>query len=383
MQCVKCRAELPDGAVYCPACGKKQTPQQRKALKRPNGTGTVYKLSGRRKRPWVASKARVVIGYYETKTEALQALERVSEHTITDKYNMTFDEVYKAWSAEHFKKVEIKGKEQYKRAYDVFAALHQRKFRSLRRSDFQFVLEPHMSKSHSTVSKYKQLLTQMYRWAIDEDIVLVNYAENVTLPEDKSKKEERDIFDDKDIGKLVEDNSDTAKIILMMICTGVRINELMSLPLKNYHGTYFVGGSKTDAGRDRVIPIMPEARKYFDYFVSKATGTLLLSGYKGNHLADNFRKRNYYPLLNQLGIKKMTPHTTRHTYSTWAVESKIEPEKLKRIIGHKDISTTLNIYYHPKKESLIKAVEDADVTNALLTHKNNSPKKVRKIPENR
>lgn len=67
MNCVKCKAALPEGAIYCPMCGKKQVPEKRKALKRANGTGTVYKLQGRRKRPWVAAKNKVVIGYYERK----------------------------------------------------------------------------------------------------------------------------------------------------------------------------------------------------------------------------------------------------------------------------------------------------------------------------
>ena len=72
MKCIKCGAELPQDALYCLMCGKKQIPEKRKALKRANGMGTVYKLSGRRKRPWVASKNRVIIGYYPRKTDALE-----------------------------------------------------------------------------------------------------------------------------------------------------------------------------------------------------------------------------------------------------------------------------------------------------------------------
>lgn len=49
--CIKCGAELMPGAVYCHICGKKKVAEKRKALKRANNTGTVYKLSGRRKAP--------------------------------------------------------------------------------------------------------------------------------------------------------------------------------------------------------------------------------------------------------------------------------------------------------------------------------------------
>ena len=380
MQCIKCRSELPDGAAYCPVCGKKQTRQQRKALKRPNGTGTIYKLSGRRKRPWAASKSKVIIGYYETKTEALQALERVSEQTVTDKYNMTFAEVYNLWSAEHYKKVGIKSKEQYERAYDVFKPLHDRKFRTLRKFDYQSALEPHMGKSYSTVSKYKQLITQMSAWALDEDIITVNYASRVALPENKTT--EKEIFSSEVIQKLTNDNSEAAKIGLMLICTGMRINELFQLPVTDYHGNYVVGGEKTEAGKNRVIPIISEGRKYFDYFAQRANGPLLLSGYTGQHVAANFRRRDYYPLLERLNISKKTPHSTRHTYTSWAVESDIKAAHLKKILGHKSITTTIDNYYHTSPEQLIKAVNNADVTNTLLTNKNKSSKKVRKNPRN-
>ena len=102
MNCIRCKAELPKGATYCPACGKKQTgTPPRKALKRANGTGTVYKLSGRRRRPWVAAKNKVIIGYYERKTDAIEALEKLSGRDLSERYNMTFAEVFEIWKAEH------------------------------------------------------------------------------------------------------------------------------------------------------------------------------------------------------------------------------------------------------------------------------------------
>ena len=104
-----------------------------------------------------------------------------------------------------------------------------------------------MQKSHSTVSKYKQLITQMSQWAIREEICTTNFAKFVRLPE--NVKKEKDIFTDQEIAKLEADNSETAKIVLMLIYTGMRIGELFSLPLADYHGAYVIGGEKTEAGR--------------------------------------------------------------------------------------------------------------------------------------
>ncbi len=355
MKCRKCGAEIPDISQYCLYCGTKQTAEKRKALKRPNGTGTAYKLSGRRKRPWVASKNKVIIGYYETKTAALEALNKLTGRSFDERYNMTFAEVFDAWKAEHYKTLTSSGISQYDYAYNVFASLHNKKFRELRTSDFQAVIDRYMNKKHSTVSKYKQLITQMSQWAIREELITTNFATFVRLPE--NVKVEKEIFSDADIKKLEANGSETAKIILMLIYTGMRIGELFALPIQDYHETYVVGGEKTEAGRNRVIPIRPEGRAYFKYFVDNASGPLLLSGYTGSTDISNFRKREYYPLLEKLGIERKTPHATRHTYASRARKAGMAPEILQKILGHSNYSTTANIYVHTDITELVKAVE--------------------------
>lgn len=355
MLCRKCKMEIPDGSIYCLSCGAKQVTEKRKALKRANGTGTVYRKRERRKKPWAAEKNKTLIGYYETKTAALEALNRLTGRTLDERYNMTFKEVFEEWKKEHYKELTKSGQSQYDISFKVFSSLHNKKFRDLRTADFQAALEPHMKKTHSTVSKYKQLITQMSQWAIREELLTTNFASFVKLPE--NIKKEKEIFSDEDIKKLEEDGSETAKIILMLIYTGMRIGELFSLPLDDFHETYVVGGEKTDAGRNRVIPIRPEGRGYFSYFASQADGPLLLSGYTGDKVPNNFRKRNYYPLLDKLGIERKTPHATRHTYASRARKEGMQPEILQKILGHADYSTTANIYVHTDIEELVKAVE--------------------------
>ena len=365
MNCIKCKTELPNGALYCPMCGKKQTQERRKALKRANGTGTVYKLPERRKRPWVAAKNKVIIGYYEKKTDAMEALETLSGKKLTDRYNMTFEEVFNEWKKTHYIEIGKKGIESYDRAFDVFKSLHKKKFRALRAADYQEVINEHMSKSHSTVSKYKQLITQMSDWAVEEEIIQKSHARFVKIP--KYEKKEKEIFSDEDIKKLETDGSETAKIVLMLIYTGMRIGELFYLPIKDYHKTYVIGGEKTEAGRNRIIPIRPEGRAYFEYFANIAKGDLILSGYSGQKNIANFRRRDYYPLLDRLGIPRKTPHSTRHTYASWARRINMQPEMLQKILGHASYTTTANTYVHKEIEEIIDAVETIDVTNRLLT----------------
>ena len=367
MDCIKCKSHLPDGALYCPKCGKKQTPEKRKALKRANGTGTVYKLQGHRTRPWVAAKNKVVIGYYSKKTDALEALDRLSGKDLTERYNMTFSEVFQGWSEEHYKTLTKSGITSYDIAYNVFSDLHNKKFRDLRSADFQAEMDKVVGKSHSTMSKHKQLITQMSQWAIREEICTTNFAKFVRLPE--REKKEKEIFTDAEIEKLKKDGSEAARIVLMLLATGMRIGELFSLPLEDYHKTYVIGGSKTEAGKNRIIPIRPEGREHFAYFAAHADGPLLLSGYTGQKIYANYRSRDYYPLLARLGIKKKSPHATRHTYTSRAVKEGMPPEILQKILGHANYSTTADVYTHIDIDTLVKSVETVDVTSALLTNK--------------
>lgn len=355
MQCKKCGAELVEGAIFCHICGKKQQREPRRAIKRANGTGTVYKLSGRRRRPWVACKNRTVIGYYETRTAALEALERLAGRSLNDTYNMTFSEVYERWKVEHFKTVTPSSQHQFSRSYEYLTPLHNKKFRDLRTADFQSAIDAITTQSYATLAKAKQLLTQMSRWAKREEIITTDFATFVTLPEKPGPAQ--DVFTEEEIRLLEEDGSETARIVLMLIGTGMRINELFYLPLKDYHETYCIGGEKTEAGRDRVIPIRPEARPHFAYFAERATGALLLSGYSGCRDSNNFRARNYKQLLEQLNIPYKKPHATRHTYASRAVSSGMRPEILQKILGHVDYATTANIYVHGDIAELVAAVE--------------------------
>ena len=365
MECIKCKKEIPSGSVFCCWCGKKQEAAPKKALKRANGTGTVYKLQGRRTRPWVAAKGKTIIGYFDKKTAALEALARLQGRSIDEVYNWTFTQVYEAWKDEHFRDIGDSGASSYEWAYDIFKPLHTRKFRELRTADYQAVIDAQHGKSHSTLSKFKQLITQMSQWGIRQELITTNFASFVKLPE--PVKKEKEIFTADDIEKLEKDGSDAAKLVLMMIYTGMRIGELFGLKADNVYATYVVGGEKTEAGRNRVIPIRTEGRAYFAEFKRRVTGDLLISGYKGQKVSANFRKRDYYPLLERLGISKKTPHATRHTFASWAVANNIKPELLQKMLGHADYSTTANIYEHFDIDQLVAAI-DAPVANALLTN---------------
>lgn len=305
--------------------------------------------------PWVAAKNKVVIGYYDTKAAAYEALEHLAGKDISERYNMTFADVYDAWRAEVFGELTPAAQKSHENSYNVFAALHDKKFRSLRTSDFQAVIDENRSKP-AAVKKYRQLANHLSVWAMREEIVSTNFAQFVRLPSEEKK--EKIIFTDDEIARIESDDSETARIVCMLLTTGMRIGELFSLRLADYHGEYVIGGSKTEAGKNRVIPIRPEGQRHFAYFAYQSAGMpRLLDSYIGNKDPHNFRARDYNELLKRLGIDQAkTPHTTRHTYASRAVKEGMPPEMLQKILGHADFSTTANIYTHIDAETLVTAV---------------------------
>ena len=122
--CIKCKAALPEDAVFCHLCGKRQTPEPRKHRKRANGTGCISKLSGNRAKPWLARKNGISLGTYPTRAEAQKALERLTDVNVNDKFNMTFAQVYDRWFQEHQREISDGMADSYRLAYKQCSQLH-------------------------------------------------------------------------------------------------------------------------------------------------------------------------------------------------------------------------------------------------------------------
>ena len=352
--CIKCKAELPPGALFCPACGKKQTADPRKHRKRANGTGNISKLSGNRSKPWQARRNGVNIGTYATRAEAQKALERVTDATITDKYNLTFKQIYETWKPVQERKVSKSQMSCYTTAFNLCAELHDRQFRKLRRSDFQgaIIKLEQAGKAKSTCEKMRQLFSQLSKWALAEEIIQVNHAQHLeTVAKQLTTKE---IFLEADIQAIRQSENRGAGIALILLACGCRPNELFTAALVNCHEDYFIGGSKTEAGKDRPIIISALGLEAYQDLRRKAIenkGQLLIDGFEGNRNLRNFAKREFKDLMKEIGREGMTMYNCRHTYITNAARSGVDQRALQQMVGHVDKETT-KIYTHLNVDDL-------------------------------
>lgn len=385
MECVKCKKQIEDDSVFCRFCGKKQV-SERKYKKRANNTGTVYKRQGNLARPWLAKKNNVYIGAFKTRGEAQKALERITDVEINDKYNMTFAQVYERWEAERKREISDKMLKNYQLAYRQCATLHPMKMRKILRSDYQaaIIALEMQGKSKSTCNKLRVLLGQLGRWAMEEGITITNPAEDLnTVAKQKSARE---AFSEDEIKKIKESKLHAADIALILISCGCRPGELFSVPLVNCREDHFIGGSKTEAGKNRVIPIGPDGIEAYKKIRAKAISDkkqFLIDGYSGkNKTAPNYTKRDWKELMEEIGVTGMTPHCCRHTFITRAIRSGMDLPTLEAIVGHVDRETT-RIYTHLQAADLVAAVqtvksENNTVVNKLSTRSESKKESVQK-----
>lgn len=372
MVCIKCRKEIPEESVFCMFCGKKQVSEKRHR-KRANGQGTVYRKSGTRSKPWEAQKDGVSIGAFPTRSEAEKALSRLADTKTTDLYNLTFAEVYERWFPEHSRKIGPSGQAGYAAAYKNCAALYGKTFRALRAADFQAVVTGMEEKglAKSTCEKAVQLFGQLSKWAIREGIQFSNYAVFVTIK--AKQKQTRDPFTPEQVKKILASQHPAAQIASILLATGCRPNELFNVPLSDCYETYFISGSKTEAGRGRVIPVSPFGLPAYQSLLAASRtmdGERLVSAYIGNRFYANYYKRDWKELMQELGIEGMVPYNCRHTYATLAVQSGVKPELLQKIMGHADYSTTVEVYTHMDLAEIVAAGTTVAVTDKLQTLEN-------------
>lgn len=357
--CIKCKAELPERAAYCPVCGKKQSPDKRKHRKRANGSGSIVKLSGKREKPYNARKSGMSVGCYATYAEAQKALERITDAKVTDLFNLTFKQVHDLWYKEHEREVSASMKANYKLAFKQCAQLHNMKIRKIRHSDYQatIIALEEQGMAQSTCNKLRSLLNQVATYAMDEGITISNPAENLSTV--AKQKSVRKIFTDNDIKLLKDSKMPAAKVALVLISCGCRPGELFTVPLENCYEDHFIWGIKTDKGRNRVIPIGTDGVEAYTEMLTTARekkATLLIAGYDGrNHDSSNFAKREWKELMASIGKPDMPPYSCRHTFITNAIRNGVSLPVLESIVGHVDKETT-KIYTHLQAKDLVAEV---------------------------
>ena len=338
-------------------------------MKLPNKYGSVYKLSVKRRKPWAVRKTvgwkqvpekmksypiYEFIGFYATRSEALQALAAYNEDPYDLHFNtITFEEVYEKWSDIHFEKVSASNVNGYKASFRLCDKIKDMKFVDIKLDHLQQVVDD-SGKNTPTLKKLKIMFGLMYDYAVIHEIVSQDKRDMVRYV-DISKAGNPNAYDRKPFSKKAiktvwdaHDSNVYLTVVLILIYTGVRIGELLDLEKKDIHldeRWFYVKESKTDAGI-REVPIAEKIVPFFEYWMNRNCDHLICT-------PDDkpFEYRNYYdsywkPMMQELSLAKYTPHCTRHTCVSLLTEAGVDERIIQKIVGHKGQNVTQVVYTH-------------------------------------
>lgn len=320
-------------------------------MRLPNGYGTIYKLSGNRRRPWVVKKTiegrQKALGYFTTQEEAFSFL--VGVNRMTPAKEVTFSAVYSAWSRRHFPTISQSSVASYKISYKHLYSLHFMPFRKITYHHLQQALDS-ISAGYCTRKKCRVLLSQLYKYAIKNSFVETDLSRFVELPRHIPVYNKKP-FTARQLGKLWKaiETVDGVKDVLILIYTGMRVGEYIALTAKdiNLRQQYInIKKSKTLAGirkipiHKKILPILTER---------KASGKICPC-----EKYDAFR-RLFDRAMKALGMHH-TPHECRHTLATMLDRSGANDTSVKMILGHARTGVTKGVYTHKTLADLRKAI---------------------------
>lgn len=368
------------------------------AGKRSNGEGSIS-YDSRRKR----YRAKITIGWevdektgrskqivknigsnFKTKGEAARALTKYLDNPYDiDNKNITFSELYEIWYKEFIKTHETQ-KYRLKSAYTYCSNIYNKKFRDISILDMKNVINngskicskgklkgQKVQATPQTKESMKYLFNHIYDYALEARICDINYARNFSLDKEIFKQKEReqvkkDPFSEEQLIELwkAKNYIPFADMIIYACYSGWRPSELIKLEIEkvNLEGGYIRGGIKTEAGKNRLVPIHPLVRdiiiKYYNEALAVNSRYLFndTSKKKGLGLSYDQYLSRFNKVIEALNFKgHLTPHSTRHTFITRAKSLNVNMNEyiLKEIVGHKVDDLTEKVYTHREIEDLI------------------------------
>lgn len=335
-------------------------------MKMPNGYGSVHKLSGNRRKPFAAritvgwtgegKQQYKYIGYFEKRIEAMQALANYNQNPFDiDKKNITFAEVYQLWSEQTFESLKKSSINNYKGGFKHCAALHNKKMREIKTAHLQDVISK-STLALETLKHDRNLMNQLFKFAIENDIIEKNYASFVKIKKEKSAPA-RTIFSEEEIAALWSSNDPNAEVPLVLLFSGLRINELFSIKKENVflEERYMIGGSKTKAGTDRIIPLHKKIIPILERRYSSAN-EFLFESKQGKQVQYTYFNSVYWKkLMNELKMEHTT-HDCRATFASKMDRTAANKTTIKRILGHSNNDITEH-YVHKEIKDLLEAID--------------------------
>ena len=358
------------------------------SVRLPNGYGSVSNMGKGRRNPWrvritvgweygedniTRKQLSRTLGYYATKKEALQALAAYNERPYDlDAERTTFKEAYESWAARELGDKGRSRKAQFNASFKRCEPIYNLRMKDIRTFHLQEIMDRNSDMSGSSVNNLKSVFRVVYQYCMENDIVQKDYSQFVKAKAQEDQEQIHAPYTREEIAKLWDNvglklpyYNGRRKIadiypvdtILILIYTGMRPAELLAMKIENIflEGRYMIGGVKTKAGKNRIIPIHDDIMPLIEKRVA-AGGQWLIPDKNGNQLKDStFRTSMHNKVMTELGMNHL-PHDGRHTFGTFADRYEINMVAKKRIMGHASRDVTEGVYTHKAAEELVAEV---------------------------
>ncbi len=325
-------------------------------MKRANGTGSIIDLGPNRRRRYAVRVSyqerpglwkQRYLSYHRTAREAQEALEaHLRAGTQPAALATTWGDVYAQWAEKKYRRANPASIASYRASWGRLRALEGREMCRVTIDDLQRIIDQDEAArlSQSSINNDKLLMKALFKHAMERDIVVKDYSAFVEMP-NVGTKQERGAFSDlqmQHLEELVRQGFPWADTVLMLCYTGFRISEFLGLTRASYHpeqGGYLQGGLKTDAGRDRIVPVHPKISPYLATWLAREGDTIICNEHGKKLNADRYRKL-FSEVAAALGIPQATPHWCRHTAASRMKMAGMDELAIRRILGHanKDIT---------------------------------------------
>lgn len=360
--------------------------------RRPNNTGTVVKLSGKRRTPFCArvmsderdiitgKKKQICIGTFATREEALNALslyslkksnsisneearniapnlfDRIQEKT--KKRVPTFKDIYHILDEEEFSKLSKSARDGYGSWIKHFETIYNRPIDNITLADLQYIFDNDKSKNGTQIHM-KVLCSKIFEYAVIHQYIPrdFDYTSYIRIAEFKQSTKHYPFTMD-EIKKLKTINTSEAHLMLIYIYTGLRAGELLKINRNKIHInepcsddgsnkliSYIVTGSKTNAGKNRVVPIHDDIKQLVIDELLKPDKRLIDCSYASLN-------NTVLSTVNGYLKASHTMHDTRQTFASLCQLSNVDIYVRKKVLGHKLNDITFDIYTNASKNKL-------------------------------
>ena len=240
-------------------------------------------------------------------------------------------------------------------------------------------------RGYSSIHTIRGVVRPAFQMAVDDDLLVKNPFEfqlNTVVVNDSVTREAITRQQERDFLEFVKNDKHFCKYydgIYILFKTGLRISEFVGLTKKNLDFEnsriivdhqlqrtrdmkYIIEDTKTESG-ERMVPMTPEVKEAFQRILANRKNPKvepMVDGYSGflfldkngrTRVALHWEKyfqhiREKYNKIYRSQMPKVTPHVCRHTFCSNMAKSGMNPKTLQYIMGHSDISVTLNVYTH-------------------------------------